>query len=101
MNQMAFTYTRARSTDPTTSRAAAKTAASGKAADLRRTLQSELQIRHVYGLGGQTARELSASIHADYYDVQRRLSETANIRKTGEVRDGAMVWEWHAEGSAE
>jgi hypothetical protein len=93
---VSFVDTRARSTDGQTSRAAAKTAASGKAADLRRTLQSELKVRHVYGLGGQTARELSASLRADYYDVQRRLSETANIRKTGEVRDGAMVWEWVA-----
>jgi hypothetical protein len=96
MNQTAFTYTRARSTDPQTSRAAAKNAASGKAADLRRTLQIELKGRHIYGLGGQTARELSKVLGADYYDIQRRLSETANIRKTGEVRDGAMVWEWVA-----
>jgi hypothetical protein len=48
-----------------------------------------------------TARQIADIHEDDYYDVQRRLSETANIRKTGEVRDGAMVWEWHAEGSAE
>jgi hypothetical protein len=90
VNQLAFTYTRARSTDPQTSRAAAKNAASGKAAKLRAEIQRILKV-----VGRPlTAREIADIADEDYYDVQRRLSETANIRKTGEVRDGAMVWEW-------
>lgn len=92
----AFTYTRARASDPSTSHAAAKNAASGKAADLRQRIQNGLQAYKVYCVhpAGLTAREIAGRLGADYYDVQRRLSETANIRKTGEVRDGAMVWEW-------
>lgn len=90
----AFAYTRARSTDPQTSHAAAKNAASGKAATLRAEIQGVLQRRKEMGLQGFTARELADWLDEDYYDVQRRLSETASIRKNGEVRNGSMVWEW-------
>jgi hypothetical protein len=96
MNQTAFTYTRARSTDSQTSHAAAKNAAGGKAGELRRRIQKALQWNALACSDGLTAKDLARDLGADYYDVQRRLSETANIRKTGEVRAGAMVWEWVA-----
>lgn len=86
---MNFVSTRHRATDPESSRVAAKTAAGGKAAELRRRIQLAL-----CSLGPMTARRLSQHLEEDYYAVQRRLSETANIRKTGAMVDGAMVWEW-------
>jgi len=92
--QIDFISTRSRLRDPESSRIAAKNAASGKAADLRKRIQNGLQARKAFGQGALTAREIAEKLNADYYDVQRRLSECANIRKTGEMRDGAMVWEY-------
>lgn len=89
---LSFTDTRSRGADPVSSKLAAKTAAGGKAGELRRRIQLILWMTPQ----GMTARQLADSIRVDYYDVQRRLSETPNIRKTGEIRDGAMVWEWVA-----
>lgn len=89
---LSFTDTRSRRADPVSSKLAAKTAASGKAGELRRRIKDELWATPQ----GLTARELSQRLGVDYYAVQRRISETANIRKTAEMRDGAMVWEWVA-----
>jgi hypothetical protein len=89
MNQVAISFadTRARSTDGTTSREAAKHASSGKAAYARIRILNTLRM-----YGGLTAREISAHTHIDYFEVQRRISETAGIVKTDERRDGCFVW---------
>lgn len=85
---VSFVDTRSRSTDSISSRLAAKTAAGGKAGELRRRIQGA-----VIACGPLTARELASLLCVDYYDVQRRISETAGIRKTDRMRDGGMVWE--------
>ena len=90
MNQTSFVDTRARRTDPISSRLAAKNAAGGKAGELRRFIRRELwKTPH-----GMTARQLAIALRVDYYDVQRRISETEGIRKTNRMCDGAMVWEF-------
>lgn len=90
MNQTSFVDTRSRSTDPISSRLAARAAAGGKAGELRRMIRRELwKTPH-----GMTAKQLAVSLNVDYYAIQRRLSETAGIRKTNRMCDGAMVWEF-------
>jgi len=88
MSQIAISFidTRSRSTDGKTSREAAKHAAGEKAAATRRAIVEAL--RHA----PMTAREISAWTGIDYYEVQRRMSETGGIEKTAEVRVGGMVW---------
>jgi hypothetical protein len=93
MNQtaMSFVSTRARNTDPQTSRDAARWAASTKAQGERIAIRQALeQVEpQAYGL---TAREIAASTGIDYIECQRRMSETAGIYRTGERRDGCAVW---------
>jgi hypothetical protein len=94
MNQISFVETRARRKDPESSKIAAKNAAGGKAGELRRRIANGLQMRAICGFEGLTAKEMAELLHEDFYAVSRRLSETANIRKTGVMRDGGMVWEY-------
>lgn len=86
---LSFTDTRYRATDPESSRLAAKTAAGGKAAELRRAIQQALRER-----GPMTAKQIAVHLDECFYAVSRRCSETAHIRKTGEMVDGGMVLEW-------
>jgi hypothetical protein len=90
MNQiaMSFVSTRARNTDPQTSRDAAKAAASTKAQGERIAIRQAL----VLFAPGMTPREIAASTGIDYIECQRRMSETAGIYRTGERRDGCAVW---------
>jgi DNA-binding transcriptional ArsR family regulator len=84
--QISFIDTRARSTDGKTSRDAAKNAVSQKAAATRRAILEALAQEPM------TAREISKWTGIDYYEVQRRMSETAGIEKTTEPRDGGYIW---------
>ena len=90
MNQLAlsFTQTRARRSDPDTSREAAKNAASNKAALERIAIQNALRSFPP----GLTAREIATMADLDYFATQRRISECAGIERTGERRDGCAVW---------
>ena len=84
---LSFTDTRSRTSDDSTSKEAAKNAASGKA-DLERVV-----IRNtLLFLGPLTAREVAIESNIDYITVQRRISEVAGIVKTDEVRNGCRVW---------
>ena len=88
MNQIAISFaeTRARRTDGQTSRDAAKHAATQKAASTRRAIVEALT--H----SPKTAREIATFTGIDYYEVQRRMSETAGIEKTTEPRNGGYIW---------
>ena len=90
MNQiaMSFVSTRARNTDPQTSRDAAQHAASTKASAERIAIRQAL----VNFKPGLTAREIAAATGIDFYEVSRRISEVAGISRTGERRDGCAVW---------
>jgi hypothetical protein len=90
MNQacMSFVSTRARNTDPQTSRDAAKAAASTKAQGERIAIRKTLAAF----APGLTAREISEATGIGYIEIQRRMSETAGIYRTGERRDGCAVW---------
>lgn len=90
MNQLAISFTdsRARRTDPKTSRDAAKHAASTKAQGERIAIRQALE----QFKPGLTAREIAAYTGIDYIETQRRLSEVAGIERSGERRDGCMVW---------
>lgn len=81
-----FVDTRSRSTDGQTSRDAARHAATDKAA------QERLQILAALRRGPMTAREIAELTGIDYYEVQRRISETGGIEKTDERRDKCAVW---------
>lgn len=91
MNQISFVETRFRRNDPPTSKRAAVRSVGRSAAELRLAIQSELRQCG----NGLTAKQLAYYLDADYYDVQRRLSETANIRKTSSEYMGCMIWEYH------
>jgi hypothetical protein len=84
---ISFADTRARSTDGQTSRDAAKHAATQKAAYARTRILFTLRM-----YGPLTAREIAAHTRIDYFEVQRRISETAGIAKTTERRGGGFVW---------
>jgi hypothetical protein len=77
--------TRYRSTDPQTSRDAARHAVSIDASAQRRAICAAIS---QYPM---TAREVSEQTGIDYIAVQRRISECGLV-KTGERRDGCMVW---------
>lgn len=82
-----FVSTRYRSTDPDTSKVAAKNALS-RISDLRR-MAIRLAVKAV--AGGLTAREASVVTGIDYNETQRRVSE-CGLRKTNLRRDGCAVW---------
>lgn len=85
---ISFTETRFRRSDQESSRDAAKNAAGTKAADERIAIRQALeQFRR-----GLTAREIAAYTGIEYIETQRRLSEVAGIERSGERRDGCMVW---------
>jgi hypothetical protein len=88
MTQLAISFvdTRARRADPQTSRDAARYSASQKAC------QERLSILLAVHKQPMTAREIAAETGIDYIEVQRRISEVAGIEKSGERRDGCMVW---------
>jgi len=89
MTQLAISFadTRARRTDPQTSRDAAKHATSTKAQQERIAIRESL-----VEMGPMTAREIAATTRLDYIEVQRRISETAGIERTQDRRDGCAVW---------
>lgn len=87
MMQITYLGPRARRSDPSTSHAAARHAHGGKATQLRADIRHTLQ-RH----GPRTAREIAMLLDVSYFDVQRRLSETERINRTGVVRDGCHEW---------
>lgn len=78
---------RCRARDPITSRVAARFALSGKAAQERAAIVDTLRC-----YGPRTAWELSWLMVRDYVGIQRRLSECQGIHRTGERKDGMMVW---------
>lgn len=84
--QVSFTTTRARNNDPQTSKDAAKHAVSAKAAQERIAIFQSLQ------RGPKTARQIAEDTGIDYYDIQRRISETAGIYKSDKKLDGCFVW---------
>jgi hypothetical protein len=84
---LSFTDTRSRKNDDSTSKEAAKNAASGKADRDRLAIRWALD-----RFGPLTAREIARQSLLDYITVQRRISEVAGIEKTDEVRDGCRVW---------
>jgi len=90
MNQLALSFaaTRARRTDPDTSREAAKNAATRKSEEERIAIRKALD----GCLTGLTPREIAARTCIDYIEVQRRISECAGIERTGDRRDGCAVW---------
>ena len=81
-----FIETRARRTDPDTSKAAARHAASGLAAAQRHAIAVAL---HDHSM---TAREVAEWTGIDYITVQRRIGECSGIVKTDVSRDGCRVW---------
>ena len=87
MNTVALSFvdTRSRSTDSQTSKDAAKHAASNKAANERRLICG------VISREPMTAREVARVTGIEYIECQRRISECGLV-KTGERRDGCMVW---------
>ncbi len=85
MNLQTFTDTRARRTDSQTSHDAAKHAVTAKADAERRAIREAVSARPM------TAREVSAYTGIDYIECQRRISECGLV-KTGDRRDGCMVW---------
>lgn len=78
---------RARRRDPATSKAAAAHATSGAAYALRSRIRTLLTAS-----GPLTAREIAERLGADYFGVQRRMSEVPGLRRTGVVRDGCAEW---------
>jgi hypothetical protein len=82
-----FISTRYRSTDPDTSRVAAKNAISRKSDVERMAIRKAV----ISVLGGLTAREASAVTGIDYNETQRRISE-CGLGKTKLRRDGCAVW---------
>ena len=82
-----LTFTRARRTDPATSHAAAKHAATGKAALERLDIVAALRI-----FGPMHYRQIAERVFMEPVAVARRISECAGIERTGEVRDGCCVW---------
>lgn len=87
MMQITYLGPRARRSDPSTSHAAAHNAHRCKAQQLREDIRHTLQ-RH----GPRTAREIALLLDEDYIAVQRRMSETERICRTGVVRDGCAEW---------
>ena len=94
MNQMQITFvdTRSRCNDPESSRLAAKTAAGGKAGELRRRIIAEIKWNALGSGDGLTAKDLARDLGESFYDVSRRISECAGIKKSGAMRENCMVW---------
>lgn len=83
-----FSDTRARTSDPQTSKDAAKAAARDKARLQRMVLAETVQ--HFYSA---TAKDLSEFLQIDLADVYRRLPECAGIKPHETMRrDGCRVW---------
>lgn len=80
--------TRARRKDPATSHKAALNAALPVTEQRRQAIVAALR-KH----GPMTARAISGVTGIDYYEVQRRMSECAGIRRTGLEVDGGAQWE--------
>lgn len=84
--------------DPETSKAVAtKMVKSGKLSKQEKVVLYEIRVAYNYISRPEdfTAKELSEWSGLDYHLIQRRLSglcEKGKIRRTGEKRDGCMVW---------
>lgn len=79
---------RYRNTDPATSKDAAIAATQPGSIEQRAMILAELQASP----DGWTGKELAHRLRIDYHSIQRRISEVKGIYRTGEKRDGAMVW---------
>jgi len=84
---MSYVETRARRSDSQTSKDAARHSLSQKACAERLSIFIAVTTK-----GPMTAREVAAETDIDYIEVQRRISEVGGIEKSGERRDGCMVW---------
>lgn len=86
---LSFIKTRARRTDPQTSKDAAKQAATAKCAAER-----DLIVKAVReSAAGLTAKEIADITGLDYFkSVQKRKSECFGIVETDRRRDGCAVW---------
>ena len=82
-----FVDTRSRSTDGQTSRDAAQHAVTDIASQERVAIAAALRTR-----GPMTAREVAHATGINYFEVQRRISETGGIEKTAERREKCFVW---------
>lgn len=82
-----FTDTRSSRNDCDTSKAAAKAAASDKAARERIAITAAVKAAP----GGLTAREVDSITGIGWHEVSRRISE-CGLTKTSESRDGCRVW---------
>jgi len=80
-----FAHLRTRTTDPATSRRAARRAA-GAASDHRSRILDAIR-----ATPGMTPREIAGKTGLDFYQVSRRLSEIPEIEPRGE-RDGCRIW---------
>ena len=83
-----FIHTRSRRHDPSTSKEAAKNAASIKAHREREAIKNAL----LNAPEGLTAREISTVTEMDYYECQRRKSEVTGIYQTDIKRDKQHIW---------
>lgn len=80
---------RFRSSDPSTSRKAAKNA-TGSRAEAQR-----IAIRYALATGGpMTAKALAEATGLDYYTIQRRISEVQGIERTNIEFEGCLVWRY-------
>jgi hypothetical protein len=85
---LSFIQTRSRRTDPSTSREAAKHAASTKAQDERIAIREAL-VR----LGPMDPLQIARVTGIEYHEVNRRMSEIHGIRRNGNKIDKRSVWE--------
>ena len=83
-----FIHTRSRRHDPSTSKEAAKNAASIKAHREREAIKNAL----LNAPEGLTASEIATVTGMDYYEVQRRKSEISGVYQTDLKRDKKHVW---------
>ena len=83
---LSFTKTRARTNDPSTSHAAAKHAATGRAAQQRLAIVAALN-----RYGPMTDPEIASFSGVSYHDVARRRKECGAVA-TGMVKNGRNVW---------
>jgi hypothetical protein len=82
-----FAETRARRSDPETSKQAAKYAASGKCAEQRIAIRQAL-VTH----GPMDPRQIEAVTGIEYHAVHKRMSEIAGIEPTGEEIEKRRIW---------
>lgn len=90
--KITFVETRSRRSDPESSKLAAKHATGGKAAELRLKIQAAIKWDALCSGDGLTAKDLARDLGESFYDVSRRISECAGIKKSGTMRDGCMIW---------